>query len=41
LGKPKQEREAVRLMALNDEFLSRESGWTYDQSSKGQTIELA
>lgn len=39
LGNPK--REAVRKLMFSDEYLNREEGWLYDQSSKGQTITLS
>jgi len=39
LGNPK--REAVRKLLFDDNYLSREEGWTYDQSAKKQPIELA
>jgi hypothetical protein len=34
-------REEVRRLIYSDEFLSMEAGWTYDQTSKTQLIELA
>ena len=35
------QRDEVRRLVYSDEFLATEQGWTYDQSSKTQTIELA
>ena len=38
LGLKHPQREAVRRLVYSDDFLSKQDGWTYDASSKTQTI---
>lgn len=41
LGPKHPHREEIRKLIYADDFLATEDGWTYDQASKNQLIELA